>query len=150
MSVNIRLPHISGTTDREQLSQIKSYLHQLVEQLNWALSSLGTGEGTAQGGGSVEVQGSDISYYELRSLIIQQTQDAQRLINELSERLANSYLPKEGWEANMHLTTDADGNVVGSSGFDKTDIDYAAAQVLSRISFTMDEDYNLYYEVLEE
>ena len=44
MSVNFRYPNISGATEREQIAQIKSYLHQLVEQLNYAVPSLGSGD----------------------------------------------------------------------------------------------------------
>ncbi|MGM9550232.1 MAG: hypothetical protein ACI3V5_10385 [Faecousia sp.] len=38
--MNIRYPNITGKTPEEQLSQMRSYLHQLVDQLNWALSVL--------------------------------------------------------------------------------------------------------------
>lgn len=41
MSMNLRLPHITGN-DREQLSQIRSYLYQLVQQLQWEFNSLGS------------------------------------------------------------------------------------------------------------
>ena len=34
----IRTPNITGPTDREQLKQIKSFLHQMVGQLNYTLS----------------------------------------------------------------------------------------------------------------
>lgn len=37
---DLRYPNITGSTDKEQLSQVKSYLHQLVDQLNWALSTV--------------------------------------------------------------------------------------------------------------
>ena len=40
MGIEIRLPQINSDTDKGQLTQIKSYLYQLAEQLNWALSSL--------------------------------------------------------------------------------------------------------------
>jgi hypothetical protein len=36
--INIRPPHITEGSEREQLQQIKSYLHQLASELNWALS----------------------------------------------------------------------------------------------------------------
>jgi hypothetical protein len=39
MGLDIRLPNINGKTDREQLAQVKSYLHQLAEQLQWALNT---------------------------------------------------------------------------------------------------------------
>lgn len=38
--MNIRYPNITGKTPEEQLAQMRSYLHQLVDQLNWALSTL--------------------------------------------------------------------------------------------------------------
>lgn len=38
--INLRLPNITAATEREQILQIKSYLYQLVGELNWALSSL--------------------------------------------------------------------------------------------------------------
>ena len=40
MNVDLRFPNISATTHEGQMSQMQSYLHQLVEQLNWALNSL--------------------------------------------------------------------------------------------------------------
>lgn len=40
MSVDLRYPNITGKTEAEQLTQVKSYLHQLVDQLTWALSNV--------------------------------------------------------------------------------------------------------------
>lgn len=40
MSVDIRLPNITGRTESEQLTQIKSYLYQFAEQLQWALQNV--------------------------------------------------------------------------------------------------------------
>lgn len=37
--INLRFPNITGSTEKEQISQVKTYLHQLVEQLNWALNA---------------------------------------------------------------------------------------------------------------
>ena len=56
MSVDIRYPNISGLSEKEQISQIKSYLHQLVDQLNYAFPTLGNG------GSTYEVQGEQVSY----------------------------------------------------------------------------------------
>lgn len=38
--INLKPPHITGATEAEQLAQISSYLRGLVQELNWALSSL--------------------------------------------------------------------------------------------------------------
>lgn len=40
MSVELRLPQINADTPREELVQLKSYLYQLVEELNWALNNI--------------------------------------------------------------------------------------------------------------
>ena len=41
--IDIRLPNITGKTEAEQLNQIKSYLYQFAEQLQWALSNVEAG-----------------------------------------------------------------------------------------------------------
>ena len=40
MNIDIRLPNITATTDTGKLQQVQSFLHQLVEQLNWALNNI--------------------------------------------------------------------------------------------------------------
>ena len=40
--MDLRLPNITGNTEAEQIVQLKSYLYQLVEQLNWGLNSMET------------------------------------------------------------------------------------------------------------
>ena len=45
--INIRLPNITANSEREQLLQVNSYLHQLVQELNWALSTIEAGNSTA-------------------------------------------------------------------------------------------------------
>jgi hypothetical protein len=37
---DLRYPDIQGKTEAEQLGQVKRYLHELVDQLNWALSTV--------------------------------------------------------------------------------------------------------------
>jgi hypothetical protein len=45
MPVEIRLPNITATTEKEQLAQVKSYLYQLAQQLQWAMDNISTREG---------------------------------------------------------------------------------------------------------
>ena len=130
MSENIRYPNITGSTPSDQLTQIKSYLHQLVDQLNYALPLGSSGDGTTQSASTqtYEVQGNEMSYYELRSLIIKEIQDVQNMIDTLDTK----YVKKNGWAADRHLVTDANGKVIGG-----------------KLTFTLDDDGNLYYEVEE-
>ena len=40
MSIDIRLPNITATTESGKLQQMQSFMYQLVEQLNWALNNI--------------------------------------------------------------------------------------------------------------
>lgn len=40
MSIDIRFPNITAPTDAGRIQQLQSYMHQLVEQLNWALNNI--------------------------------------------------------------------------------------------------------------
>ena len=43
MSVDIQLPNIKSTDTAGQIAEVKSYLYQMVQQLNWALNAIGAG-----------------------------------------------------------------------------------------------------------
>lgn len=45
MTLDLRYPNITGKTDAEQVAQMRSYLHQLVDQLNWALNTVESAKG---------------------------------------------------------------------------------------------------------
>lgn len=92
MSMNIRYPNITPGSEKEQIAQIKSYLHQLVDQLNYALPSAGTGEGASQAPTTFEVQGGEMSYYDLRTLIVQEVQEVQALFDKLSAKMLSEYV----------------------------------------------------------
>lgn len=129
MNVNFRYPNITASSEKEQIAQIKSYLHQLVEQLNNELPNVGSGNEEKQEVPSTyEVQGTEMSYYELRSLILKDLQEVQRLVEELEAE----YVKRTGWQADRYLVTDANGNVNPA-----------------KITFAIDEDGYLYYEVEE-
>lgn len=142
MSINIRYPNITAQTEKEQLAQVKSYLHQLVDQLNYALPTIGTGgekqtESTESASSKTyEVQGGDVSYYEFRSLIVQELQKVEDLIDEIERDKANGEFDGKTPEK-------------GVDYFTEDEINSVAAQAAGKISFTLDEDGNLYYEVEE-
>lgn len=97
MSVNIRYPNITGLSEKEQLSQVKSFLIQLVDQLNYALPMAGNGDGTEQSTASktYEVQGGDMSFYELRSYIVQEQTKINAEFEKLSNELEEGYIKDE-------------------------------------------------------
>lgn len=128
MSINIRYPNITALSEREQLAQVKSYLHQLVEQLNYELPNLGTGGNSTQTASTntYVVQGTELSYYDLRTLIIQELQEVERLFDEFSQKMLTEYIR-----------------------IDQVD-DIIAKHEAEKILLTLDEEGNLYYEVLDE
>ncbi len=46
--IDIRLPNISAEDEKEQLLQMRSYLYQLAQQLNWAFSTVSSGSASGQ------------------------------------------------------------------------------------------------------
>lgn len=81
MSINIRYPNITGTSDKEQITQIKSYLHQLVEQLNYVLNTLGSGDAETTN----ESQSGSQSNIELESFLAEKFAWINYRLNQLSD-----------------------------------------------------------------
>lgn len=144
MSINIRYPNITALSEKEQLTQVKSYLHQLVDQLNYALPTIGTGEKQTETTKSTssktyEVQGGELSYYELQSLIMRELEKVETLIKQIEKDKANGVFDGE----------DGHTPVKGVDYFTEEEVDSVAKDAAGKISFTLDEDGNLYYEVEE-
>ena len=72
--VSFQPPGINAATERGQIAQIKSFLIQLVQQLNWAFSTLEGSNGSA-GGITQEERDSIIS--EVRQMIDQAFSDTE-------------------------------------------------------------------------
>ena len=96
---DIRLPNISASADAStQMAQMRSYLYQMVEQLNWALSALDSG-GTASlpvqtASRSVQTVGkaepatsdeTDQRMANLRDLIIKSAESVQMELDEIKK-----------------------------------------------------------------
>ena len=76
MSIDLRLPNITATTEAGKLQQVQSYLFQLVEQLNFALKSVGSAAGsnvvleTASSTGAKREQEAQATFRDIKALII--------------------------------------------------------------------------------
>ena len=98
MSINIRLPSITGRTEAEQLSQVKSYLHQLAEQLNWALSTLESGTSSAAGStaktgaAAKETPDNATAFSELKSLIVKSSETVMAYSEAAQQRYESLYV----------------------------------------------------------
>ena len=96
--MNIRLPNINAATEKDQLIQVKSYLHQLAQELNWALSSLessstakDTGKNVSSGG-AVTKEEMTTSFNELRSLIIKSAITVTAYAEEAEKKYNSLYV----------------------------------------------------------
>lgn len=100
----IRLPHITGVTEKEQLVQIKNYLYQLTGQLNFALKAVNSegnynpqiishddSEGLQQ---VTEIEEKLKNFIELKNLIIKSADVIEFFEDIVTRELEGNYVAK--------------------------------------------------------
>lgn len=101
MATELRYPNITGVTDKEQLSQMRSYLHQLVDQLQYALANVGGASSSEYSvkvatSGGVSQKKDPIDAWEtfnaVKSLIIKSADIVNAYYDEISTRLEGLYV----------------------------------------------------------
>lgn len=98
MSLGIRLPNITATTDRGQLEQIRSYLYQMAEQLNWALNNVeqSVTEASQKASDSSEkknpAEQAQATFAQIKSLIIKSADIVEAYTEKISKRLEGVYV----------------------------------------------------------
>lgn len=102
--INIRLPNITANTEQGQLLQVKSYLHQLVQELNWALTSIeseNNGKVTkkTENGNAVTKDEMAASFNELKSLIIKSSQTVMAYSEAAEEQYKSMYVAQSDFGA---------------------------------------------------
>ena len=99
MSIDIRLPNITATDEAGQLTQIRSYLYQFAEQLQWALNTLDNGSGNDNivlknsSGTEVENIDADTAYStfnSIKDLIIKSADIVEAYYEEIDSLLSLS------------------------------------------------------------
>ena len=105
MSVNLRLPNITADTEQGQLSQIKGYMYQLVQELNWALETI---ESASSGDKSaaVEIEGKNEPL---------SPEEAENTFNSIKALIIKSADIVNAYETTMK--TSFDGEYVAISDF---------------------------------
>lgn len=102
--MDIRLPNINANTDRGQLEQIRSYLYQFAEQMQWALNNLQNGQ-TSNAVQTVNIAGANIpvpvkedtenkinNFAQIKALIIKSADIVDAFYQQMSARLDSSYV----------------------------------------------------------
>lgn len=120
MSMNIRFPNITAPNVNEQVNQIKSYLHQLVEQLNWALSTLETGTVSEDSGEQPALNGiTEEAFSELKALITQSSAMLDSYYEKINNRLEGQYVSQEAFSAYKQESEQSmDSKYVAQADFD--------------------------------
>lgn len=97
MSNKIRYPNINGHSEAVQLTQVKSYLHQLVDQLNWAITSVekqasGANNVTEVRTGSTTNTTPQGTFNSIKALIIKSADIVNAYYDVISKRLEGVYV----------------------------------------------------------
>ena len=99
MSIEIRLPNITGASPEAQLAQLKSYLYQMVGQLNYALTTVGTATAetykvvnTTANGTEQQKEDPVSTFNSIKALIIKSADIVQSYYDEISRRLEGIYV----------------------------------------------------------
>ena len=99
MAYDIRYPMITGASEREQLIQMKSYLHQLVEQLNYSLNNIDTlqvqyitAPPKSESSRKEADKGTQVTFNALKPLIIKSAEIVNAYYEEINERLEGTYV----------------------------------------------------------
>lgn len=112
MSIDIRLPNINGKSDREQLVQIRSYLYQLAEQLQFALNTLETSKGNVivsqpkSTAPSAAVKIDEVATFNaIKSLIIKSAEIVDAYSDTISRHLEGEYVATSDFGVYKEKTT---------------------------------------------
>lgn len=121
MAFDLRLPNITGSTEREQLAQVKSYLYQLTEQLQWAINNVSAAPASyvvSQGHISAPSSQStpfdaEVAFSDLKPLIIKSADIVQAYYEEINNRLEGLFVAesdfgtfKQATERNIKETSE--------------------------------------------
>lgn len=100
--IDLRYPNITGTSEREQLAQMRSYLHQLVGDLQYAIGSIEMGttgvvsyvRNDASTSPTAAASSSDgqANFASIKALIIKSADIVEAYYEEFSKRLEGEYL----------------------------------------------------------
>ena len=100
MGLELRMPNINATTEREQLAQIRSYLYQFIPQLQWALNTIDTSaasnyvvkQTTHSVASSSQPFNFEVAFDALKPLIIKSADIVQAYYEEINSRLVGAYV----------------------------------------------------------
>jgi hypothetical protein len=113
MSFELRFPNITAQDEKGQLIQMRSYMHQLVEQLQWALNDLSsTASGCVVAASAPKSQASapakvdaEATFNAVKSLIIKSADIVTAYYDEINRRLEGLYVAESDFGAFAEQTS---------------------------------------------
>ena len=95
--INIRFPNITANTEQGQLLQVKSYLQQLAQELNFALTAIESGNNAQvakknTSGNAVTKDEFTTSFNELKSLIVKSSQTVMAYSDAAEDKYKSMYV----------------------------------------------------------
>lgn len=122
MSVELRFPNITATNTEGQVAQMQSYMHQLVQQLNWALSTIDTASKGDTSNLVINAPKTDISpeeaentFNSIKALIIKSADIVKAYEESMTETFNGSYVAQSDFGTymqNTQLTVETDSKTI--------------------------------------
>ena len=139
--IDIRQPNITAQTEKEQLLQMRSYLYQLSQQLQWAFSTIETSSGASesapnaanQAGGSTSKENEKV-FSGIKDLIIKSSEIVSAFYSQINHRLEGLYVAQSDF-----------GTYTEKTALDLTAFSNSISQLYTNtrtISGTVDEMYS--------
>lgn len=134
MSVDLRFPNITAQDEKGQLIQMKSYLHRLVEQLQWALNSTDAQStstvvaSTKNAVANADANGTidrAATFNAIKSLIITSADIVEAYYEEINKKLSGLYVA----ESDFGTFVEATNNSI-SANSTRIDQTYSDTQVI--------------------
>ena len=122
MSVELRFPNITATNTEGQVAQMQSYMHQLVQQLNWALSTIDSASNGDTSNLVINSPKTDVSpeeaentFNSIKALIIKSADIVKAYEDTLKETFNGSYVAQSDFGTylqNTQLTVETDSKTI--------------------------------------
>ena len=106
--MDIRMPNITATTPQGQMEQVRSYLFQMVQQLNFSLKAVEDkaleAQTTAEGSAKNEVQQAQSTFNSIKGLIIKSADIVNAYTEVISTKLEGQYVAKSDFGTFLNTT----------------------------------------------
>ena len=145
--VDIRLPQINGASEKEQLSQVKSYLYQLASQLQWALKNVDTSTNTVvvtsvpkslSPSSEAAPKDAQATFNSIKGLIIKSAEIVDAYYEAINDKLSGTFVAQSAFgtyveETEQEITKNSTGIEQTFTNIQKIITD------LENLSFTLAE-----------